>query len=592
MAADNQWRSAQIKILQEHYKSFAVFMRDVMFFIGGYKPTWLQYDIANYLQYGPLDLMVQAQRGEAKSTITAIYAVFCLLHDPKHRVLIVSAGGKQANEIANLVTKIILFWEPLKCLRPDKSAGDRTSVEAFDVHYSLKGTDKSPSVACIGITGNLPGKRADLLIADDIESPKNSMTAGNREMLLTLSLEFSAIATGSQLHPPRIVYLGTPQTSESVYNTLPGRGFAVRIWPGRYPTQKQLAAYGGLVAPSIIQRIEQDPTLQYGGGPTGEEGKPTDPDLFDEETLQKKLRDRGASSFQLNYMLNTQLMDALRFPLKSEHLILLPGSPGKTVPSVIHRGLGASHQKLVQTSGAAYTLSMPIIPDDVVMIEPEGRHMHIDPAGGGANADENAFACSSYANSTIFLEAVGGIPGGYDESGLERLAQIVAKLAPQTISIEKNYGYGAFAKVWLPILHKHWKGTLLEPYVGGMKEARMIDTLEPVMGRGALCIYQSAIDMDDELTEMYNLSGGRKLYSFMHQLTKLQRVRRCLKHDDRVDAVEGTVRHWIDRLKLDQHVRKAKEDAAAYTKWLADPVGWSRNQGPAPRGNTLTKYFN
>ena len=44
----------------------------------------------------------------------------------------------------------------------------------------LKGVDRSPSVACIGITGQLPGKRADLLIADDIESPKN---AGTRRII-------------------------------------------------------------------------------------------------------------------------------------------------------------------------------------------------------------------------------------------------------------------------------------------------------------------------------------------------------------------------------------------------------------------------
>ncbi|QYW01999.1 terminase large subunit [Stenotrophomonas phage Pepon] len=594
MSADNNWRVESLAALQEHYASFAVFLRDIMWFLGGWKPTWLQYDIANYLQYGPNDLMVQAQRGEAKSTITAIFAVWCIMMNPKYRVLIVSAGGKQANEIANLVTKIIMFWDPLECIRPDKSAGDRTSVEAFDVHYSLKGVDKSPSVACIGITGNLPGKRADLLIADDIESPKNSMTAGNREMLLTLSLEFSAIASGQPGIPPRIVYLGTPQTSESIYNTLPGRGFDVRIWPGRFPTISELPNYGPHLAPQIRNAIEAEPSLQFGGGMAGDMGKPTDPDMFDEEMLQRKFADRGASSFQLNYMLNTKLMDAMRFPLKTENIIVMPGSPTGKVPSVLNRGIGAAMQKVYQSSGLAYTFSQPMIDHENVTYVPfDGIHMQVDPAGGGANGDETGFAITAYANSTIYVLAIGGIPGGYGDEQMLMLAKLADKFKVNTISIEKNYGYGAFAKVWLPILHKEWKGTILEPYVGGQKETRMIGTLEPIMGRGSLVFYESAIDMDHDLTEPYNTTGHRKVYSVLHQLTKLQNVKRCLKHDDRLDALEGSVRYWMDRLKLDQHRAKAIEDAKAYQKWLDDPVGWSKNQRPlvVKAGNTSNKYF-
>lgn len=127
-------RRKKLELLQNHYRHFATFMRDIMKVLG-FEPTWMQYDIANYMQYGPHLAMVQAQRGEAKSTIAAIYAVFCLIHDPTHRVLIVSAGGTQASEIATLIQRIILTVPTLECIRPDKNAGDRTSVDAFDVHH-------------------------------------------------------------------------------------------------------------------------------------------------------------------------------------------------------------------------------------------------------------------------------------------------------------------------------------------------------------------------------------------------------------------------------------------------------------------------
>lgn len=588
---NQMWRATQLSLLQQHYSSFAVFLRDAMHFLGGWSPSWMQYDIANYLQHGPDDLMVEAQRGEAKSTITCIFAVWKLIHDPKHRILIISAASKMANQNAALITKLILFWEPLKCLRPDKSAGDRTSVEAFDVHFSLKGVDKSPSVACMGITANLPGNRADLLIADDIESPKNSMTAAMREHLLTLTLEFTAIATGRPGVPARVVYLGTPQTSESIYNTLPGRGFAVRIWPGRYPTIAEVPNYGPHLAPSIRNRMEADVSLQFGGGPAGDAGQPTDPVMMDEEKLQRKLLDRGAASFQLNYMLNTRLMDAGRFPLKTENIILMPGSPTDTVPSVVHRGMGASAQRVMQSSGTGYTFALPEIPEGTERIKFEGIHMQVDPAGGGANGDENGFAVTGYANGTIYLLAVGGVRGGYEAEQMDALAAVAEKFKPNIVSIEKNYGYGAFAKVWLPVLHKRWQGSILEPYVGGQKEKRIIGTLEPVIGRGALVVFESAIEMDHDLTEAYNQSGKRSVYSVLHQLTKLQNVRKCLKHDDRLDAVEGSVSYWVAKLTIDQHRREQQAEARAYQEWVEDPVGWTRNQPPVrASASTLNKY--
>ncbi|MCO4346802.1 phage terminase large subunit, partial [Staphylococcus agnetis] len=239
---------------------------------------------------------VQAQRGQAKSTITAIFAVWCLMQNPKTRVLIVSAGNDLSSEISTLITRIIMNMDILKCMRPDSSAGDRVSVEAFDVHFSLKGIDKSPSVRCIGIGGNLPGKRADLLIADDIESPKNARTATNREVLRQAVKEFAAICTTG-----RIVYLGTPQTGESIYNELPQKGFTVRIWPGRFPNAKQIEHYGDMLAPSILAAIERDGSLTTGGGLDGSRGKPTDPMLMSEETLRGKERE-GVAYFELQYM--------------------------------------------------------------------------------------------------------------------------------------------------------------------------------------------------------------------------------------------------------------------------------------------------
>ena len=161
--------------------------------------------------------------------------------------------------------------EELACLRPDRNNGDRTSTEAFDVHYTLRGDGMNPSVACLGITSNLQGYRADLLIPDDIESSKNALTMVQRENLLHLSKDFTSICSEG-----RIVYLGTPQSIDSIYNSLPGRGYKVRVWTGRYPTLEEEKEYGDTLAPYITSRLKANPELRVGGGVLGDKGIPID----------------------------------------------------------------------------------------------------------------------------------------------------------------------------------------------------------------------------------------------------------------------------------------------------------------------------
>src|SRR5690606_16426770 len=231
------------QFMREEWADFRHFAEAGMQFLG-FDITDMQLDIAHFMDVGPRLSMVMAQRGEAKSTLASLKAVHSLIMDPKTRVLIISAGEDKANEVASVVIKLIMHWDILEYLRPDRKMGDRTAADEFDVHYSLKGIDQSPSVACIGITANLQGRRADLLIPDDIESTKNGLTVTQRTQLLALTREFTSINTHG-----KILYLGTPQTKDSIYNTLPGRGFTLRIWPGRYPTNDELEKYGDRLAP-------------------------------------------------------------------------------------------------------------------------------------------------------------------------------------------------------------------------------------------------------------------------------------------------------------------------------------------------------
>lgn len=567
-------RYVRLYTLQEVYKDFVPFLDYAMRFLG-FSSTEIQRDIAEYLQHGPHYLMVQAQRGQAKSTITAIFAVWCLIHDPKYRVLVVSAGGTQANEIATLITRMILHMPDLECLRPDRTAGDRVSVEAFDVYGKMKGVDKSPSVACIGITGNLPGKRADLLIADDVESPKNGRTPGQREILLNLTKEFSSIClTG------RIVYLGTPQTESSIYNTLESRGFALRIWTGRYPTQEQMDNYGKYLAPLIVRRLTANPELHTGGGLMADQGQPVDPELQNEEFLQKKERDQGPSTFQLQYMLNTKLSDAERFPLKSIHLVVM--NLNDKVPMEIFRGQTANEKQRYQVGSVEFEV-MGATGVSQEVEKPQGRLFYVDPAGGGANGDETAYAVVDFLNGNLFIRAVSGVPGGYGNDAMEKLAKEVAYWNPTLVKVEQNMGYGAFMQVWTPILRRVYEGGIEDDYASGQKETRICDTLEPIMARGSLIIDEQVIRNDWPSTAVYP-AHKRQLYTLAHQLTMITRDRGALVHDDRLDALAAACKHWIDALAVDQTKDLAKRREKEHKEWCKDPLNHNRYANPKKGG--------
>lgn len=550
--AEARWE--HLEALQAEYETFQPFLIDCMEDLMGFTCTDIQVDIGNFLQLGPQYLMVQAQRSQAKSSIVAIFAVWCLLHDPKYRVLVLSAGGDVAQEIANWIIQIIMNWEILQCIRPDKQHGDRASAKAFDIHWQLKGAEKSPSVACIGITANMQGRRADLLIADDIESTKNGLTEIQRAQLQEKSKDFTSICQNG-----RIAYLGTPQTTESIYNDLPGRGYTVRVWPGRYPTQEQLLHYGDHLSPLILKRMQENPSLQSGGGPLGDQGQPTDTVLLPEEALTKKEIDQGPAYFQLQHMLNTKLMDKDRYPLKSRNLISmrlsLDSAPGKVewLPDT---------SKQIQISGlpqkfelfAPYSCSPELFPY-------EGRLIYVDPAGGGQNGDETVASVTYFLHGYIFLMEQRAWIGGFSDEVFAELSQLSLKHKVNKIDVEENFGHGMFAQMWRPVLLKTYQSAgehgcpqIEDIWETGQKELRIIETLEPVMARHKLIVNTEVWENDVQQVQGYAIDL-RSTYTLANQLSRITRERNALVHDDRVDSLAGAVRPWLEQLAVDEEKR-------------------------------------
>ena len=528
-----------------------------------------QADILEYMLTGKKYRMVQAQRGQAKTTLAGIFAAFTLIHQPHYRIVIFSQTSKRATEISGWVVKIFKRLDFLHFMLPDKTAGDKDSTEAFDIHHVFKGGDKSPSVSCYSITSGAQGARADLLIPDDIESLQNSRSVAGREWLEEQTKEFESINQHGD-----ILYLGTPQSMDSIYNNLPGRGYDIRIWPGRYPTAAEEDVYGEFLAPSIKAQMQADPGLRSGYGPSGQSGAPTCPEMFDDELLIEKEVSQGKSKFQLQFMLNTRLSDQQRYPLKPSNLIVTAfgHKDGPSLPVWNNAPENRVQTTLKPGSRETDRFYGPI-PKPYEWLPFERKVMYIDPAGGGANGDETGYAIVFQLGNLLYLYDAGGVPGGYDEEPLRELVQAAKRAGVHEVYVEKNFGHGAHMAILKPMFEVEHPCVIEDDYSSGQKEVRIVDTLEPLMDSHRLVVNRELIDKDIESTRKYP-AEQRKTYQLFHQMSNLTRDKNSLKHDDRIEAVASACRKLVMEIDYDYSSKLEKQrqrEALEMQEIMRDP---------------------
>ena len=493
-------------------------------------PTPVQYDIADFLQNGPRRTITEAFRGVGKSYVTCAFVVHQLLLDPEKKFMVVSASKARADDFSTFTQRIIL--ELPICQHLVARGDQRWSKIAFDVAPAK--ASGSPSVKSVGITGQLTGSRADIIIADDIEVPNNSMTQMMREKLSEAVKEFDAV-----LKPDgRIIYLGTPQCEMSLYNTLTERGYDMRIWPARYPTLEKIEkSYGTRLAPMLYEKIEYDESLQ---------GKPTDPDRFDEEDLIERELSYGRSGFALQFMLDTSLSDANRYPLRLRDLMVMSCDPDKAPEKPLY-GIMKPIDDLpnVGLSGDRY-----YAPEELLGAyrDYDGSVLAIDPSGRGA--DETGYAVVKMLAGYLYLVEAGGIDGGYDQKTLQTLADIAKKHKVNTVLIESNFGDGMFSELFKPYLQRTYPVTIEEVRHSKQKELRIIDTLEPVMNQHKLIIDPEVIRKDYESVQHHPPEKAQR-YMLTYQMTRITKDRGSLAHDDRLDVVAMAVQYWVEQMAAD-----------------------------------------
>ncbi len=539
-------------------------------------PTRAQYAIADYLQHGPKRLQIQAFRGVGKSWITGAFVLWTLFNDAEKKIMIISASKERADNMSIFLQKLIIETPWLVHMRP-KSDDSRWSRVSFDI---LCSPHQAPSVKSVGITGQLTGSRADLMILDDIEVPGNSMTEMMREKLLQLCTEAESILTPKE--DSRIMYLGTPQTTFTVYKRLAERSYKPFVWPARYP--RKTSNYEGLLAPQLVEDIENG----------ADKWEPTD-DRFDNDDLIEREASMGRSNFMLQFMLDTSLSDADKFPLKCADLIVTSVNPKSAPESVIWCSDPQNVIKELPTVG---------LPGDYfyspMQLQGEwGDYTEticsVDPSGRGS--DETTAAYLSQRNGILYLHEMRAYRDGYSDNTLLDILKGCKKYEVSKLVVETNFGDGLVSELF----RKHLQQTnqrvdVEEVRATVRKEDRIIDSLEPVLNQHRLVVDKGVIEWDfksnpDEAPER------RLMYMLFYQMSRMCREKGAVKHDDRIDCLAQGVQYFTDAMGISAQEaikeRKRMEWNQMLEEFIDDPqssanhmvLGMNYDQRQQAKGN-------
>ena len=487
--------------------------------------------MARYLQYGGKRIQLQCFRGLGKSWVTAAFVLWNLFGDRDKKIMVVSASKQRADDFSIFCQKVIIDVAWLNHLAP-RDDDQRWSRVSFDVAGAKPA--QSPSVKSVGVTGQLTGSRADILIADDIETPSNSATDMMREKLLQLVTEFESVLTPKP--DSRIIFLGTPQSCFTIYKSLRERGYIPMVWPARYP--KELIGYENVLAKELQEDIDK-----Y--GLENLIWKPTDT-RFSEINLLEREQSMSRSNFMLQFMLDTSLSDALKFPLKLSDFSVLPLDRDKGPSDVIW---GSDRETLLDIPAVALPGDRWHRPKAVSEYIPWNDTITaVDPSGRGK--DETVSVILSQINGYLFVRDIYATQDGYSDTTLREILRRSNQFGSKMCLIESNFGDGAI----MELLKKHAQEMKVgmafeESRATTRKEDRIIDTLEPVLNQHRLVMDQRLITWDYQSNP--EMAPEERLpRMLMYQLTRMCREKGAVRHDDRIDALALGVKYFQDVLAI------------------------------------------
>jgi hypothetical protein len=379
------------------------------------------------------------------------------------------------------------------------------------------------------------------------------------------------------------MYLGTPQTTFTVYRKLAERNYRPFVWPARYPRKNKLSQYEGLLAPQIQEDLDQG-AIEWD----------TTDDRFDNDDLIEREASMGRSNFMLQFQLDTSLSDAEKFPLKMADLIVTSINPSKAPDSIVWCSDPQNVIKDLPTVGLPgdyFYSPMQLVGewDDY-----QETICSVDPSGRGS--DETTAAYISQRNGFLYLHEMRAYRDGYSDATLLDILKGCKKYNVSTLLIESNFGDGIVAELFKKHIQQTNQAIYIEETRANVrKEDRIIDSLEPVLNQHRLVIDRGIVEWDynsnqDEAPEL------RLMYMLFYQMSRMCREKGAVKHDDRLDALAQGVKYFTDALSISAErqikIKELEEWNAMLEDFIDNPesatnhlvLGMNKDQRQQARG--------
>lgn len=189
-------------------------------------------DICKFLQdksKKPYKLVIYP-RGHRKSFYAGLYAAWRIIKDPSIAIVYLSATSPLAEQQLRVIkgvleSKIVRRYWPEMVLEDEGKREKWTTTEVCVDHPKRKeeGTRDS-TVKAGGLTTNITGSHADLIILDDLVVPTNNNEVGRRAVLeqysqlqSILNAGGEIVAVGTRYHP-KDLYATIEETYQEVFN--------------------------------------------------------------------------------------------------------------------------------------------------------------------------------------------------------------------------------------------------------------------------------------------------------------------------------------------------------------------------------------
>ena len=215
-------------------------------------------------------MLIMAFREAGKSTIVGLFAAWLIACNPDIRILVLAADLMLAKKMVRNVKRIIERHPQAEGLKP--RAADQWASDRFTVNRALEHRD--PTMLAKGITSNVTGSHADIVICDDVEVAGNCDTPKKREDLRTRLSEIPYVLTSGG----SVLYVGTPHVYYSIYADQPRTEINEE--------SEFLSGYDRLLIPLI-----------------DEQGNSVWPERYSNEDIEQKKIDSGPNKFDSQMML-------------------------------------------------------------------------------------------------------------------------------------------------------------------------------------------------------------------------------------------------------------------------------------------------